>query len=99
MNPDHCRDCGRCCDSQGTPPMLPDVYAALPAELKWDRVAYAARYDEGLPCLWYDEATRRCRHYDHRPAACREFEPGSDECNDFRSSIGLIQLTLKGEAK
>ena len=30
----------------------------------------------GSPCLWYDAATRRCRHHELRPRACREFAIG-----------------------
>ena len=41
------------------------------------------------PCLWYDPATRRCRHYEYRPADCREFEPGEKECLRTRKAVGI----------
>lgn len=79
-----CDSCGKCCSMQGTPPMLPDEFDALPTALKWDRRANADRYDLNLPCLWFDVATKRCRHYDHRPIVCREFETGGEDCLRFR---------------
>lgn len=66
--------------------MLPDEFAALPSALQWDRRAHAGRYDRSLPCLWFDEVKKRCRHYDHRPAACREaVVPGDEFCHEFRA--------------
>jgi len=42
-----------------------------------------AGYD--LPCLWYDEATKRCRHYEYRPTTCREaLQPGDEDCLRIR---------------
>ena len=40
-----CDGCGACCAKQGTPPMLPDEYAALPKRLKWNIKKHALRYD------------------------------------------------------
>jgi Fe-S-cluster containining protein len=31
-------------------------------------------------CLWFDAATRRCRHYDWRPQVCQDYELGGDAC-------------------
>jgi Fe-S-cluster containining protein len=31
---------------------------------------------QNLPCFWYDEASRQCRHYPWRPPACREHDCG-----------------------
>ena len=42
-----------------------------------------------IPCVWYDHATRRCRHYELRPDACREFEPGEGDCLRFRTRHGV----------
>lgn len=42
------------------------------------------RYERGLPCLWYDGETKKCRFYAHRPQACREFEVGGEDCLGFR---------------
>lgn len=70
------------------------VWLAMPEELRRQLADYyrdnsgrPSRYDEGLPCLWFDEQTRKCRHYDHRPEACREFEVGSAECVAWRGNI------------
>jgi Fe-S-cluster containining protein len=41
-----------------------------------------------LPCLWYDEETKRCRHYEHRPEYCREFEVGGEDCLAWREPAG-----------
>jgi Fe-S-cluster containining protein len=46
------------------------------------------RYDdEG--CLWFDQATRRCKHYEFRPRACREFEVGAEDCLKLRRQKGI----------
>lgn len=42
-----------------------------------------------MPCLWFDEATKRCRHYEWRPDICREFEVGGEGCLEWRSSAGI----------
>lgn len=60
-----------------------------PPELEWDIDEHAFRYDQGLPCLWYDAETRQCKHYEHRPEVCREFEMGGDDCLEMRSGICL----------
>lgn len=62
----------------------------LPDELKRELLAYGEHIRAGKPhprdgvCLWFDEATRGCRHYEMRPSICREFEMGSDACRDWR---------------
>lgn len=43
-----------------------------------------SRSESGLPCLWYDEASKGCRFYDHRPDVCREFEMGGEDCLRIR---------------
>lgn len=35
-------------------------------------------------CLWYDPATRRCRHYEWRPQVCRNYELGGEACLALR---------------
>jgi len=56
-----------------------------------DRALMACLDDErfGGPCLWYDAATRRCRHYEYRPGECRGFEPGSRACRRIRRECGI----------
>jgi uncharacterized protein len=56
----------------------------LPEEL-WQelRIYYTTRGnqdDEGQPCIWLDQANRRCGCYDHRPNVCRKFEVGCNDC-------------------
>jgi Fe-S-cluster containining protein len=89
---DVCAGCGRCCSEQGTPPMMPDEYDALPDALKWDRKAHGRRYDDGLPCLWYDAEARRCVNHAYRPGVCRAFQPGEPACNRWRVELGLARL-------
>jgi Fe-S-cluster containining protein len=47
------------------------------------------RCDSGLPCLLFDEATRRCRVYEHRPEICREYEVGGEACLAARRDRGI----------
>jgi Fe-S-cluster containining protein len=82
----NCDDCGACCETQGTPPFARTPDDRPPPELDWDRLAHRWRYDQSLPCLWYDPTTRRCRHYEFRPLACREaVVPGDENCLRFRA--------------
>ena len=57
---------------------LRDYYHAV------QRGEIADRSGQDVPCLWYDEVTRRCRHYEFRPTICREFEAGGEECAAWR---------------
>jgi Fe-S-cluster containining protein len=41
------------------------------------------RYEQGLPCLWYDGEKKQCRFYNWRPDVCREFEMGGESCRRF----------------
>lgn len=94
-----CGGCGACCATQGLPPgyTVPALMAGLPADLRDELLAHldeerrsrSSRHERGLPCLWYDEETRACRHYEHRPAVCRRLEIATDGCNAWRVSIGL----------
>jgi Fe-S-cluster containining protein len=45
------------------------------------------RGERGLPCLWYDAASKRCRFYEYRPEVCREFEVGGEDCLRIRTEI------------
>lgn len=85
-----CENCGACCDRQGTPPMLWEEFVALPGHLRWDRDAHAARYDQGLPCIWFDTDKKSCKHYEYRPKTCREFRLGGPTCRAFRQEKGLL---------
>lgn len=42
------------------------------------------------PCLWFDEATRQCKHYEHRPETCRDaIEPGDEACRATRARFRI----------
>ncbi len=101
--PTDCEGCGWCCEHTGSPPLddLADLGAmpeALARELTDYRQALVAdplaqsREVQGLGCLWWDPAARRCRHHDHKPPQCRRFEIGGQECLDVRTAK-LIELT------
>lgn len=50
----------------------------------------AANPQAAIPCLWYDEKTKRCKHYEHRPQTCREaIEPGDQACLATRRAFKI----------
>ena len=79
-------------------------FRALPKKLQRELLTYILRAVAGKrpfhptypACLWYDGATKRCRHYDERPYICREFMPGSEGCNRWRTAAGLTAITIGG---
>lgn len=82
----NCDNCGACCTTQGTPPFVRIEADFPPPELAWDVVEHQWRYDDGLPCLWFNVETKRCKHYEHRPQSCRTaVVPGDEYCLKFRS--------------
>jgi Fe-S-cluster containining protein len=48
-----------------------------------------SRYEEGLPCLWLDVETGRCRNYEWRPRACKGFPVGGKSCRAYRDEQGI----------
>jgi uncharacterized protein len=100
-----CDECGACCLVVTSPPFVrvfdgegeeawerlrwehPDLMAALLAVERARRAAGEPTF--GSPCLWYDAATRLCRHHDLRPQACRAFEVGGVDCRDARRRAGV----------
>lgn len=72
---------------------------SLPPELAAELFRYHEGLDAGtaedrgaagIPCLWLDVQTRRCRHYEHRPEACREvLQPGDAICLAWRQDLGI----------
>jgi Fe-S-cluster containining protein len=73
--------------------MLMDEYHALPPELHWDRETHGDRWNDSLPCIWFDAEAKRCKHYEHRPEACREaVVPGDEDCGLFRRVAELDPL-------
>lgn len=90
---DSCDDCGACCMRTPVPPFEPgeETVRSVPAALlqpAHDRIAADQHFDP-LPCVWFDETARACRHYDLRPAACRRFEVGTDACRMARREVGI----------
>lgn len=47
-----------------------------------------------VPCFWYDEKTRRCKHWEYRPSVCRNFQIGEPACIAHRERVGI---TLNGK--
>ena len=100
-----CDGCGACCLVVTHPPFYSvfqefgeenwerlkrerrDLVLEIVADYKARRAAGEPL--SGTPCLWYDPATRRCRHYEHRPLACREFPVGEEDCRDARRRAGI----------
>lgn len=95
-----CDGCGACCSRVGYPPFhgvsstdssefaaLEQSHPELAAKIR--HAALTDRRECGLPCLWLDPATNRCRHYDQRPEICRAFELGSPKCLELRWLKGL----------
>lgn len=82
-----CGGCGACCMELSVPPFLDEI-DFLPRELQQEvivaRLEESGRSSQGLPCIWFDPQTLKCRHYEHRPNICREFETGGDCCLETR---------------
>lgn len=75
------------------PPFQPGEEAVknVPSELMQlalDRIAADEHFDL-VPCVWFDEELKACRHYDLRPDACRAFEVSSDACRMSRWDVGI----------
>ncbi len=76
----------------------------LPLAVKQELMNYIANMKAGVKpphptypaCLWYDAATKRCKHHELRPDICRGFEVGEDACNRYRKGLGLVPLTIGG---
>lgn len=94
-SPDSCDGCGLCCEGIGSPVLLyasrpgfgephPFRPAGLPQMLIEEidfHFSGLTRGQEPLErCLWFDAATRQCRHYELRPQLCRDYELGGQAC-------------------
>lgn len=89
-----CDGCGACCQEQGLPPRYtaPERLGFLSEELRSELALHLAeerrlgstRNERGLPCLWYDAATKRCSRYELRPDCCREAQIGGESCVFWR---------------
>lgn len=64
-----------------------ETFLTMPAALRADHAAAVLALDAdptGQPCLWFDEASKSCRHYDHRPHVCRAWDVGDKGCEAAR---------------
>ncbi len=82
------RNCCACCMEMGSPPFirLPEGmdarWAELPQAMK-DHIAHIRdlqEWEDGVPCVWLNVATRKCVYYDLRPDICRGFKVDSTGC-------------------
>lgn len=71
------------------------LWLALPGELRQELTDYYTSVERGesidraaerLPCLWYDDATRKCRHHEFRPFVCRDLRVGGYSCLRIRDN-------------
>lgn len=90
-----CNQCGLCCRSQSSPPIMPDEFSALPPALQAEINAYldGPLFNDSDPCLWMDRSSGRCRHHEHRPGVCRDYPLSGPNCREQRVEAGL---TIEG---
>lgn len=102
--PPSCEGCGACCEGIGSPVLLyasrptygsshPYRPADLPAELIDEIDLHFSGLCRGQEpqerCLWFDPASRGCRHYEYRPQICRDYELAGRACLARRRAVGL----------
>ena len=90
-----CDGCGLCCEGIGSPVLLyasrpgfGEPHPFRPADLPQELIEEIDFHFSGLTrgqeplerCLWFDTATRQCRHYELRPQLCRDYELGGEAC-------------------
>jgi Fe-S-cluster containining protein len=73
---------------------LAEYYRAVQAGEILDRTRMFGKMEphKDIPCLWYDETTKHCKHYEHRPECCRDpdvMEPGSPACLATRKAFRI----------
>jgi Fe-S-cluster containining protein len=101
-NCDNCDNCGVCCHGQAGLPITyytvlePDypLPIALRQEIEDTLANWTANGDwqgpqDGDPCVWYDQQTKRCIHHEFRPDICRDFEVGGEDCLRIRQETGI----------
>ena len=95
LAPTSCDGCGCCCQGIGSPILLyrpypglkgphpfrpPGIPEVLIREIEDIFGGLMRGQEPQEQCLWYDAATRRCRHYEWRPQVCRDYELGGIGC-------------------
>jgi len=85
-----CDGCGVCCREQNIPPYLDEI-DFIPLALQKEVIEARKHEAElaGKPCIWWDQATRKCRHHEDRPNICREYEVGGELCLETRARFGV----------
>lgn len=99
LGPTSCEGCGQCCLGIGSPIVLyvsrreaNGPHPFRPADLPMALINEIDAHFSGLvrgqepqeQCLWYDSASRRCRHHEYRPQLCRDYELGGRACLSLR---------------
>ena len=95
-----CSSCGACCQEQAALPL--GWYAGmggfdnLPDDIQGELRAAREKFDaegwpaDGTPCIWLDQATKKCSHYEHRPQVCRDgVAVGDEACRRWRRAKGV----------
>lgn len=72
-------------DAERVKALPPEVRAELDQYIVGLRLGRGPRGE--VPCLWFDQVTRKCKHHAHRPSICREFEMGSEDCHNWRKEF------------
>jgi uncharacterized protein len=108
LQPATCDKCGLCCEGIGSPVALYATRRGLesdhpfrPLGLPQELIREIDEHFLGLfrgqepqeQCLWYNPATRRCRHYEWRPQVCRDYELGGSACLALRRDYLPQQTT------
>lgn len=91
-----CENCGVCCEGQAFAPLsgaMLDGIELPPAMLDdLNRGLDANPCYEGV-CVWFDRATKGCKHYDLRPNVCRNLDVGDEDCLRIRKYGLLVAAT------
>lgn len=95
VQPQSCEGCGLCCEGIGSPVLLyqsrpdllgphpfrpPGLPQALINEIDAHFLGLTRGHEPQQRCLWFDPATRRCRHYEWQPQVCHDYELGGTAC-------------------
>jgi len=85
---EECKGCGACCAHFACPHFGLEEMTALPPDIhhivEWFDKNDVARSDHGIPCYFFNTASRKCLIHEHKPRVCRGFEPGGPTCQRLR---------------